>query len=72
MKIRTVIKIISLIIYCILLFNYPLTTVIIGIIIIWLYNWITDPSTTHESDKYIEGYFKKDGTYVESHWRRKK
>lgn len=72
MKIRTVIKIISLIIYCILLFNYPLTTVIIGIIIVWLYNWIMAPSTTHESDKYIEGYFKKDGTYVESHWRRKK
>lgn len=67
----TFIKISLLIIYCILVFNYPITMIIIGIVLYSLYNWAMSDKE-NRSNKWIDGYYKKDGTYVNGHRRRNK
>ena len=66
-------KIAFVITYFIVLFNYPITTVIISLILIALYyNIMSDSSQTNRPDKWVNGYTKKDGTYVNGHWKRKR
>ena len=60
-----VLKIAFVITYFIVLFNYPITTVIISLILIALYyNIMSDSSQTDRPDKWVDGYTKKDGTAI--------
>lgn len=70
-EIILLIKIALAITYIILLCNFPFTTIIISIILYALYCSII--SSDDRKDRWVDGYYKKDGTeYVEGHWRRKK
>lgn len=63
------IKVAFLIIYLIVLLKYPITTVVVSIILVALCRDIMSDS---ETGRWIDGYTKKDGTYVSGHRRRKK
>ena len=41
-------------------------TKVIGLITVWLFFFV---ALTAEADTYVNGYFKKDGTYVEGHYK---
>lgn len=59
-----------LILYLVLLYNFPITVIIITVIFIYL--WHGGDDRSERPDQWINGYTKKDGTDVEGHWRLKK
>lgn len=59
-----------LILYLVLLYNFPITVIIITVIFIYL--WHGGDDRSERPDRWINGYTKKDGTYVEGHRRLKK
>ena len=58
-----------IIVYFVLLYNFPIVMIIITAI--FCYIWFSTDSKTNSSSRWIDGYHKKDGTYVEGHWRKK-
>lgn len=58
--------------FLLLLYTHPIATIIVTIIILILHKQIFYPSKDSNTIQHIKGYFKKDGTYVNSHWRKKK
>lgn len=54
-----------------MLYTHPIATIIVTIIILILYKQNFYPSNDSNTIQHIKEYYKKDGIYVNYHWRKR-
>lgn len=58
--------------YILLLYNFPIATIIITLILLGIFFGDDNTKGKGRPNQWINGYYKKDGTFVEGHWKSKR